>query len=240
MDIAELRRKANEEKTKSGQPQQGVPPASAPDNAMPVEATGDSVQSAEQVPYDDLQIPVTVDADDDGLDRLFGSSYALDLASAEGGVAVIDDEHRELETTATQCLAFSLGAEEYALNIVAISEIIKVKEFTDVPRAPGFVLGVISLRGVVVPVFDLAERLNLGKSELTTNSRIVVCQSGEIIAGLLVDSINQVIKLADDSIEPPPAVLSGLDRDFMTGVGRHQGRMVILLDVENVLNIEMR
>lgn len=238
MDIAELRRKANEEKTKIEQPQQGAPPASAPEGAMPVETTGDSVQSAEQMPYD-LQTPVTVDAEDDGLDRLFGSSYALDLASAEGGVAVIEDEHRELETT-TQCLAFSLGAEEYALNIVAISEIIKVKEFTDVPRAPGFVLGVISLRGVVVPVFDLAERLNLGKSELTTNSRIVVCQSGEIIAGLLVDSINQVIKLADDSIEPPPAVLSGLDRDFMTGVGRHQGRMVILLDVENVLNIEMR
>ena len=239
MDIAELRRKANEEKTKSGQPQQEAPLVSAPEDAMPVETTGDSVQSAEQVPYD-LQTPVTVDVEDDGLDRLFGSSYALDLASAEGDVAVIDDEHRELETTATQCLAFSLGAEEYALNIVAISEIIKVKEFTDVPRAPGFVLGVISLRGVVVPVFDLAERLNLGKSELTANSRIVVCQSGEIIAGLLVDSINQVIKLADDSIEPPPAVLSGLDRDFMTGVGRHKGRIFILLDVENVLNVEMR
>ncbi len=239
MDIAELRRKANEDKTKSGQTQQGALPASAPEDAVPVETTGDSVQSAEPMTYD-LQTPVTVDAEEDGLDRLFGSSYALDLASAEGDVAVIDDEHRELETTETQCLAFSLGDEEYALNIVGISEIIKVKEFTDVPRAPGFVLGVISLRGVVVPVFDLAERLNLGKSELTANSRIVVCQSGEITAGLLVDSINQVIKLADDSIEPPPAVLSGLERDFMTGVGRHKGRMVILLDVENVLNIEMR
>ena len=239
MDIAELRRKANEEKSKSGQPQQGDPPVSVPAEAMLVGTTGGVVETAEPVSYD-VQTPLMADSEENGLDRLFGANYALDLASEEGDVAVNGDGNSALETAAIQCLAFHLGAEEYALNIVAISEIIKVKEFTDVPRAPGFVLGIISLRGVVVPVFDLAERLNLGKAELTANSRIVVCQSGEIMVGLLVDSINQVIKLTDDSIEPPPAVLSGLDRDFMTGVGRHQGRMIILLDVENVLNIEMR
>lgn len=239
MDIAELRRKANEEKSKSGQSEPGDPLASVAVDTEPVAPAADRVEAAEPVAYD-LETPVAIEPEEDGLDRLFGASYALDLTSEENDLAVIGDEKEEQEAAASQYLAFQLGAEEYALNISAIIEIIKVKEFTDVPRAPEFVLGVISLRGVVVPVFDLATRLNLGTSELTSNSRIVVCQSGEIIVGLLVDSIHQVIKLTDDGIEPPPAVLSGLDRDFMTGVGRHQGRMIILLDVENVLNVEMR
>ncbi|TNF51921.1 MAG: purine-binding chemotaxis protein CheW, partial [Deltaproteobacteria bacterium] len=136
-----------------------------------------------------------------------------------------------------QYLAFNLDDEEYALDIKQISEIIKVREFTDIPRAPGFILGIISLRGVVVPVFDLRCRLNLGVSEIMSTTRIVVCQHEDVSVGLLVDSINQVVNLNDDEVEPPPGVLSGLDREMVSGLGRYQGRMIILLNIESVLDV---
>ena len=100
-------------------------------------------------------------------------------------------------------------------------------------------MGIISLRGVVVPVFDLRRRLNLGASEVLPTSRIVVSQYDDITVGLLVDSINQVVNLADEDLEPPPGVLSGLDRDMVDGIGRSQGRMIILLNLHNVLDGEL-
>jgi purine-binding chemotaxis protein CheW len=90
-----------------------------------------------------------------------------------------------------------------------------------------------------VPVFDLRRRLNLGESELTPNSRIVVCQLDDMTVGLLVDRIGQVVNLSDDDVEPPPAVLSGLDREMVTGIGRSQGHMIILLNLHSALNIEL-
>lgn len=172
-----------------------------------------------------------------GLDLLF--AVTDDFAMATAGPA---DEDGELSTDtrqqdSRQYLAFNLGAEEYALDIKQISEIIKVREFTDIPRAPRFILGIISLRGVVVPVFDLRCRLNLGVSELQSTTRIVVCQHEDVSVGLLVDSINQVVNLVDDDVEPPPGVLSGLDREMVRGLGRYQGRMIILLNIQSVLDV---
>ena len=111
-------------------------------------------------------------------------------------------------------------------------------DLSDIPRAPEFVLGIISLRGVVVPVFDLRQRLNLGGSELMPSSRIVVCSLNDTTVGLLVDSINQVINLVDEDVEPPPGVLSGLDREMVAGIGRYQKRMIILLNLPRVLDLE--
>ncbi len=82
-------------------------------------------------------------------------------------------------------------------------------------------------------------RLNLGKSEMLSTSRIVVCQLDEVTVGLLVDSINQVVNLADDDVEPPPGVLSGLDREMVSGIGRYQGRMIILLNLHSALNVDL-
>jgi purine-binding chemotaxis protein CheW len=92
---------------------------------------------------------------------------------------------------------------------------------------------------VVVPVFDLRRRFGLGECKLGPASRIVVCRENEVTAGLLVDSINQVIRLADERIEPPPVVLSGVVRNMVEGVGRYQGRMIILLNLVRVLDVGM-
>jgi len=236
MDIAEIRRKAREEKSS----------AAGPASSAPSGAAGD-VTPSDPEPKHDLQVgdsPVESDevfadeSEDDGLDKLFSSELSLEPVSA-GSSAGAAAPVVVSEDLLHQYLAFNLGREEYALDIRSISEIIKVRDFTDVPRAPGFVLGVISLRGVVVPVYDLMSRLQLGQSVITVNSRIIVCQDDDLMVGLLVDSISQVIKLADDRIEPPPQVLSGLERDMMKGVGRSQGRMIVLLNIANVLQVEL-
>jgi purine-binding chemotaxis protein CheW len=237
MDIAKIRKKANKRKPAGVSPPEPESPAIDRDVSSPAPAGDDDRMTA------GLQKKIVATAAEEvtweGLDRLFGAETALDLATVEDYDSLLEAGTVEDEAVFRQYLAFNLGREEYALDIRSINEIIKTREFTDVPRAPGFVLGIISLRGVVVPVFDLASRLRLGQSGLTAQSRIIVCQVGELVVGLLVDSISQVIRLADDRIEPPPAILSGLDRDFMTGVGRHQGRMIILLNVANILNVEL-
>ncbi len=174
-----------------------------------------------------------------GLDRLFAATEEFVLATDASYAEILDSQANSQAESYRQYLAFHLGDEEYALDITRISEIIKVREFTDIPRAPEFVLGIISLRGVVVPVFDLRLRLDLGKSEMLSTSRIVVCQLDEITVGLLVDSINQVLNLADDDLEPPPGVLSGLDREMVSGIGRYQGRMIILLNLHSALNVDL-
>lgn len=175
----------------------------------------------------------------DALDRLFACSEEFELATDESYAGSLASQEDALAQTVRQYLAFHLDDEEYALDITRISEIIKVREFTDIPRVPGFVLGIISLRGVVVPIFDLRRRLNLGVSELLPTSRIIVSQQDDVTVGLLVDSINQVVNLPDDELEPPPGVLSGLDREMVDGLGRYQGRMIILLNLKNVLNAEL-
>ncbi len=173
----------------------------------------------------------------DPLDALFNWNPELSLATEEGYQQGL--EHRDENEDARRWLTFSLGAEDYALDITRIREIIKPREITEIPRVPDFLLGIISLRGSIIPVFDLRNRLKLGKGVITPESRIIVCHQGQRGAGLLVDRISQVVTLPAGKIEPPPAVLSGIDRDLVEGVGRHQGKMMILLQLASVLDAEL-
>ncbi|MDT8422177.1 MAG: chemotaxis protein CheW [Desulfuromonadales bacterium] len=171
------------------------------------------------------------------LDELFRQTPDIQLATEDSYLRALTDVH-SVDEDVRQWLTFSLADEEYALNIETIDEICKPREVTEVPNAPPFVLGLISLRGKIVPVYDLRSRLQLGAVEATAATRIIVCQTENKIVGLLVDSITQVVRLADDEIEPPPMVLSGLDRDMLDGVGRSQDRMIILLNLNNVITID--
>lgn len=238
MDIAEIRKKAKAQKKpddlvleSAGEPDcsgQGPVPFDVQSEIADIVAEPESV-----APVDKDMVAVQEAADK--LDRLFAATEALVPATDGSCMDILENQDDAHSQTNRQYLAFHLSDEEYALDITQINEIIKVREFTDIPRAPEFVLGIISLRGVVVPVFDLRLRLNLGKSELISSSRIVVCLLDDITVGLLVDSINQVINLVDDDVEPPPGVLSGLDREMIAGIGRYQERMIILLNLPRVL-----
>lgn len=228
MDLAEIRKKARNGKLESGQPKPSVPPAaSAP---LPVPGTAPSRPGPES-PGER--------ASRDVLAELFDLPGELEVASEESYLAGLQQGAEEASQDLRQWLTFSLGSEDYALDIRQISEIIKPREVTEIPRAPDFVLGVISLRGIIVPIFDLGLRLRLKPSAPGPAARIIVCHAEGRSAGLLVDRISQVVRLAESSLEPPPAVLSGLDRDLVGGVGRHLERMLILLHLPSVLNAEL-
>lgn len=175
---------------------------------------------------------------DAAIEALFVSPFRIDLIRNLSNIEERSDE-LVLSEQDRQWLTFFLQGEEYAMDIETVNEIIKPREITDIPRVPDFILGIVSLRGIVVPVYDLARRLNLGEVEVGPQSRIIVCHHGDGLIGLLVDSIAQVVRLNERKIEAPPAMLSGLDREFIAGIGRFQGRMLILLQLHNVLNPEL-
>jgi purine-binding chemotaxis protein CheW len=172
----------------------------------------------------------------DRLDELFSwvpEAEELPLESSATAAA-----GKRVDATARRWLAFSLGSEDYALDISMIREILKPREITEIPRVPEFLLGIISLRGNIIPIFDLKRRLGLGVATIDQDSRIIVCQEGDRLAGLLIDRITQVTSIQEEGIEPPPAIFSGRDRALLDGVGRVQGNVLILLNVANVLTID--
>jgi len=244
MDLAEIRKKARRDKAEGRTAFSPAPEPSgrdsgprAPETASPPSPSPTPTPAETKVlarwreEYDTTF--------DERLEQLFAFTGEFDFASEENYQQGLTGSTHEEAEDLCQWLTFSLGTEEYALDIRQIKEIIKPRQVTEIPRVPDFILGVISLRGVIVPVFDLSRRLRLGNAELTTSSRIVVCRAGERSAGLLVDRISQVIRIPIRSIEPPPVVLSGLDRELVAGVGRHQSRMLIQLYLPNVLNPEL-
>lgn len=253
MDIAEIRKKAKAGRD-AGVAAAAVVPVEAPNRQRGVEEAAavppqvlpsDPVMVAPVVPAPAVieMIPASSagmapsPAPVDPLDALFNWNPELTLATEEGYQQGHGQQQEEVE--ARRWLTFSLGAEDYALDINRIREIIKPREITEIPRVPDFLLGIISLRGSIIPVFDLRNRLKLGKGVITPESRIIVCHQGQRGAGLLVDRISQVVTLPAGKIEPPPAVLSGIDRDLVEGVGRHQGKMMILLQLASVLDAEL-
>jgi purine-binding chemotaxis protein CheW len=134
-------------------------------------------------------------------------------------------------------LCFRVAGEKYALNIMDIKEIIKPREVTEVPRMPGFISGVISLRGVIIPVMDMRLRLSLPVGEATVRERVVVLRTHAGFCGVLVDEVIQVVRIDRSAIEDPPAVLDGIDREFVKGLGRIDNRILILLNLESILDL---
>jgi purine-binding chemotaxis protein CheW len=141
-------------------------------------------------------------------------------------------------------LTFVVGGETYGFPIEHVREIIKMREVTEVPRMPPFVLGVISVRGMVIPVLDLRKRMRLDDTPLTRAARILVVDRDGGTYGLLVDAVAGVIRFGDSEIEPPPTTLTVADAGFLFGIGRYvqgkRSRMVILLALDAVVAFEVR
>ncbi|HWE31643.1 MAG TPA: chemotaxis protein CheW [Polyangia bacterium] len=151
------------------------------------------------------------------------------------------DERRKHERRGI--LSFACGGEVYGVDILWIREIIKLREITEVPRAPRFLLGVVTVRGLVMPVIDLRLRLRLDAAPLGRSARIlVVMHKGERF-GLLVDEVRGVVRFSDAQIEPPPPSLAPSEAPFLAGIGRYpedgEERMVILLSLEAVLGFQV-
>lgn len=147
------------------------------------------------------------------------------------------DEAYEGTGEVLQLVSFQLGPEEYAIDILGVQEIIRIVEITHVPNAPHFVEGVVNLRGKVIPIINLRTRLGLSSVEPTKDTRIVVVEVAHLILGFIVDSVEEVLRLPSEFIEPPPSTGRGGADDFHKGVGRVEGRLLILLDLELLFGI---
>jgi len=141
-----------------------------------------------------------------------------------------------------QYLGFSLAGEMYAIELLRIREIIEHVPITRVPAMPSAVLGVINLRGRVVPVVDLAAKLGLGPRPITRWTCFVIVEvtlDGERTAlGLLADSVSEVLDLGPDDIEPPPAFGTRAPVHYLRGLGRQEQRFILLLDLDRLLSAD--
>lgn len=134
-----------------------------------------------------------------------------------------------------QLVTFRLGNEEYSVDILSVQEIIRHMDLTRVPKAPEFVDGVINLRGKVIPVLDLRKRFGLEAGEKTNETRIIVVDINDKTVGFKVDAVSEVLRLSADTVEPPPSIVTNADSDYIKGVGKMDGRLIILLEVSKIL-----
>jgi len=140
-----------------------------------------------------------------------------------------------------QYLTFMLGTEVFAIGILSIKEIIEYGALTAVPMMPDCIRGVINLRGAVVPVLDLSVRFGKGANDVTKRTCIVIAEVQSLgerhDIGVVVDAVNAVLDIAAGDIEPPPAFGARIRTDFIQGLGKVNGKFVILLNVERVLAV---
>ena len=138
-------------------------------------------------------------------------------------------------TSPRELITFLIGSQEFCVDIMSVREIRGWTPATPLPHSPGFVRGVINLRGAVLSIVDLAARLGLPPTEPSARHVIIVAQVGQQVVGLLVDAVSDILTVTGETIQPTPDVASDLARSFVRGVLAIDGRMISLITLEQVL-----
>lgn len=141
-------------------------------------------------------------------------------------------------TNILQLVSFMIGAEEYAIDIFYVKEIIRLSHITKVPNAPEFIEGVINLRGRIIPVIDLRKKMGHPKKDLDKDSRIIVIEDEGSFVGFLVDVVKQVLRISKDIVETPPEIISSVNTDYISAVAKLENRLIILIDLQKILSKE--
>jgi len=136
-----------------------------------------------------------------------------------------------------QLVVFKLGREEYAVSILQVQEIKRITEITRVPHTPEYIKGVINLRGSVLPVIDLKKRLNLPQQVSTEDARIIIVKVNEISVGMMVDAVSEVMTINEKNIDSPDVVAGSVSANYLSGVGKLDNRLLILLNLETIIGI---
>ena len=135
-----------------------------------------------------------------------------------------------------QIVVFELGSEDFGVDIAVVESIIKMQPITRMPHSPTFVEGVTNLRGKVLPVIDLRRRFGLESRAADKNSRIIVINVNGTEIGMTVDGVSEVLTIPEEAVEPTPPLTVTVDSTFITGIAKLDGRLVILLDLDQVLS----
>jgi purine-binding chemotaxis protein CheW len=150
-------------------------------------------------------------------------------------------EERQAVEASEHLVTMFLSDEEYGIDVRLVQTIIRVTEITPVPRAPGFIKGVINLRGRIIPVVDLKRKLNLGEVDVAARaSRIAVVKVRERLIGLLVDGASQVLRVPLTRIEAAPEEVVEIDANYIRGVAKLDERLIILMDLQKILALELK
>lgn len=143
-----------------------------------------------------------------------------------------------VEAHSREFLVFSLGEEEYAIDILKVQEIRGYENVTRIANAPDFIKGVTNLRGVIVPIVDLRIKFHLDKVEYGGQTVVIVVNVGERVVGIVVDGVSDVMSLTPEQIKPAPEFGVTLSSDYLSGLGSLEDRMLVLVDIDKLLTSE--
>ena len=159
------------------------------------------------------------------------------LVQAKGAAVAV-----KVDDAPSQYLTFALGGEMFAVGILNVKEIIEYGQLTEIPMMPAFIRGVINLRGSVVPVIDLSARFGGKTTEVSRRTCIVIVEvsDGDLRhdIGIMVDAVSEVLDIPGSEIEPPPSFGAKIRADFIFGMGKVNGKFVIILNIDKVLSVE--
>lgn len=147
-------------------------------------------------------------------------------------------EKSKSSKTEEQFLTFKLCGQEYGISALKVQEIKGWEKVTPIPNSPAYIRGVLNLRGLIVPVIDLRLRFNLDEIGYTAITAIVVVNISERLAGLVVDSVSDVIEVSEDQLCAAPDFEGHKDREFISGLAQIDGKLLILLDIDRMVNPE--
>jgi purine-binding chemotaxis protein CheW len=137
-----------------------------------------------------------------------------------------------------QLVTFNLANEEFGVDITRVQEINRMMDITKIPNAPEFIEGVVNLRGKIVPVVDLRKKLGFPEKEHDKSTRIMVVEVNGMVLGFIVDSVSEVLRIPETTIEPPPSLVGGVESDYLNGVGKLDDRLLLLINLEKVIRTD--
>ena len=149
---------------------------------------------------------------------------------------VADNEQPVFDSEEIQVVAFKLGEEEYAVEILYVQDINRLLNITRIPRSDRHIEGVINLRGNIIPIVNLHTRFNLRASGNEEDKRIIVFQYDELKVGILVDEVSEVLKIQKDAVEPTSKIYGSIEVEHIKGIAKFEGRLLILLDLLKIFD----
>jgi purine-binding chemotaxis protein CheW len=233
MDILAARKKAAEQANARNKPEPRPGVA-----AQPVQEPEAPAAQPKQEP---VTPPASAASPPAGIDKspaAAGGAPMIEAARDKAGIVPVSStgEPEATPQGEIELLSFRLGGEGYAVLVVDVREVLKFYQLTIVPNTPDYILGVMSLRGTMLPVIDLCRRFGLAPSVKNEKSRIVVASSADEEAGLLVDQVTGVFRIHPDEIKPVPENIEQ-GAEFLSGIVRTADRLYILLDLEKALGV---
>jgi purine-binding chemotaxis protein CheW len=183
-----------------------------------------------------------IGTDVERLSQWIGGMSLIEIRRMTMETAVVDQTVKAIAEREGKYLTFALAGEEYGIGILKVKEIIGLMPITTIPQTPGYVKGVINLRGKVIQVVDLRLKFDMETMDYTEKTCIIVVEVGnsgqKVMIGILVDSVSEVLNIKGGDIENTPSFGSHLNTDYILGMAKTDGKVKILLDIDRVFSTE--